>query len=709
MTVVQRSPTAGIHGVGGLRWVPVYTGTTAGDGAPHTVGATARPHRHSRDSGRRRTSHRHSREGGNPWRGSLRWVPVYTGTTVGDGAPHTVGRRRAHIVIAATAGIHGGGETGMGSRLHGNDGGRRRTPHGRRQRAHIVIAATAGIHGVGRQGWVPVSTGTTVAPHIVIAATAGIHGVGSLRWVPVSTGTTVAPHMVIPATAGIHGVGSLRWVPVSTGTTVGGGAPHTVGDGAPTSSFPRRRESTCGGSLRWVPVSTGTTVGGGAPHTVGDGAPTSSFPRRRESTCGGSLRWVPVSTGTTVGDGAPHTVGDGAPTSSFPRRRESTAGGACDGVPSTRERRCTSHRHSRDGGNPRRGDGMGSRLHGNDGGRGRTPHGRPPHRHSRESGNPRGGEPAMGSRLHGNDGGRRRTPHGRRRRTHIVIPATAGIHGVGGLRWVPVYTGTTEAPTSSLPRGRRESPAWRGVRVHPRAMGSRDFTGIDGRAESAGDDETAHGFHTVHGNDGGAHIVIPATAGIHGGESLRWVPVSTGTTEAPHMHSREGGNPRRGERACDGLSSRLHGNDGGRRRTPHGRRRRAHIVIPATAGIHGGGSLRWVPVSTGTTVGGGAPHTAGDGAPTSSFPRRRESTAWGAWMGSRLHGNDGSTHIVIAATAGIRGGVSLRWVPVSTGTTVGDGAPHTVGGGAPTSSFPRRRESTAGRACDGFPSPRERR
>ncbi len=68
----------------------------------------------------------------------------------------------------------------MGSRLHGNDGG-----------THIVIAATAGIHGGGRQGWVPVSTGTTVAPHIVIPATAGIHGVGRQGWVPVYTGTTV--------------------------------------------------------------------------------------------------------------------------------------------------------------------------------------------------------------------------------------------------------------------------------------------------------------------------------------------------------------------------------------------------------------------------------------------------------------------------------------------------------------------------------------
>ena len=40
-----------------------------------------------------------------------------------------------HIVIPATAGIHGGGRPAMGSRLHGNDGS-----------AHIVIPATAGIH-----------------------------------------------------------------------------------------------------------------------------------------------------------------------------------------------------------------------------------------------------------------------------------------------------------------------------------------------------------------------------------------------------------------------------------------------------------------------------------------------------------------------------------------------------------------------------------
>ena len=316
MTVVQRSPTAGIHGVGGLRWVPVYTGTTAGDGAPHTVGATARPHRHSRDSGRRRTSHRHSRDGGNPRRG----------------------------------------EPAMGSRLHGNDG--RRTPHGRR---HIVIPATAGIHGVGRR-----------------------------RWVPVSTGTTVAPHIVIPATAGIHGVGSLRWVPVSTGTTVGGGAPHTVGDGAPTSSFPRRRESTAGGAC--------------------DGFPS---PRERRRT---------------------HMV--------IPATAGIHGGGRHDGFPSPRERRKHPHRHSRDGGNPRRGEpAMGSRLHGNDGSTGTSSF--PRRRESTAWGRlgwvpvytgttvfPRRRDPAgghgMGSRLHGNDGS-----------PHIVIAATAGIHGVGACDGFP--------------------------------------------------------------------------------------------------------------------------------------------------------------------------------------------------------------------------------------------------------------------------------
>ena len=244
---------------------------------------------HGNDGGRRRTPHGRRRHAhivipataGIHGGGRQRWVPVSTGTTVGGGAPHTVGdgaptssfpRRRE-----STA-----GEPAMGSRLHGNDGGRRRTPHGRRRRAHIVIPATAGIHGVGETGMGSRLHGNDGGTHIVIPATAGIHGGESLRWVPVSTGRRRA-HIVIPAKAGIHGGESLRWVPVST------------------------------------------------------------------------------------------RAGGGAPTSSFPRRRESTAWGACDGFPSTRERRKHPHRHCRDGGNPRRGEpAMGSRLHGNDGGRRRT-------------------------------------------------------------------------------------------------------------------------------------------------------------------------------------------------------------------------------------------------------------------------------------------------------------------------------------------------
>ena len=272
--------------------------------------------------------------------------------------PTTVGRQRAHIVIPRDGGNPGRGEPAMGSRLHGNDGGRRRTPHGRRRRTphggrrrtHIVIPATAGIHvgrgacdgfrlhgNDGRRRRTP-HVGRQRTP-IVIPATAGIHAGGRQGWVPVYTGTTVGrqrAHIVIPATAGIQGGGRQGWVPVYTGTTVGDGAPHTVGGGSPTSSFPRRRAAA-------------------HPHRHSrDGG----NPRVE-----GSLRWVPVYTGTTVGDGAPHTAAAAHP-----------------------------HRHSRDGGNPRR------------------------------------GEPAMGSRLHGNDGGRRRTPHGRAAARHIVIPATAGIH-----------------------------------------------------------------------------------------------------------------------------------------------------------------------------------------------------------------------------------------------------------------------------------------
>ena len=296
---------------------------------------------------------------------------------------------------------------------------------------------------------------------------------------------------------------------------------------------------------------------------------------------------------------------------------------------------------------------MGSRLHGNDGGRRRTPHGRTaahPHRHS-----PRRRESTAGGACDGFPSTRERRWEAAhlhtvgRRRAHIVIPATAG----GG------------APTSSFPRRRAAARPHRHSRDggNPRrgepAMGSR-----------------------LHGNDGGRRRTH-----------------TVGRQRTHIVISRDGGNPRRGE---TGMGSRLHGNDGRRWRTPHGRRQCTHIVIPATAGIHGGGSLRWVPVYTGTTVGDGAPHTVG---------RQRAHIVIPRDGGRRL------THIVIPATAGIHGGGRQGWVPVYTGTTAGDGAPHTVGdgaphtvggsaptssfpatvgGGAPTSSFPRRRESTWG-------------
>ena len=168
--------------------------------------------------------------------------------------------------------------------------------------------------------------------------------------------------------------------------------------------------------------------------------------------------------------------------------------------------------------------------------------------------------------------------------TQTHPPVTAG-----GRRWVPVSTGTTGGG---------------GRRTHK-------------RREAAGDPT----------------IVIPATAGIHrGGPAMgsrlhgnygrrrQAHPQTTGDGGRSHnRHSRDGGNPRR-EPA---MGSRLHGNYGGRRRAhpqrtggggrSHNRREAAGdptIVIPATAGIHRGGR-RWVPVSTGTTGGSGAPTNYG--------------------------------------------------------------------------------------------------
>ena len=78
-------------------------------------------------------------------------------------------------------------------------------------------------------------------------------------------------------------------------------------------------------------------------------------------------------------------------------------------------------------------------------------------------------------------------------------------------------------------------------------------------------------------------------------------------------------------------------------------------VIPAAVGIHGW-ERGWVPVSTGTTEGGGAPT-----------------------IHSRAGGSAQPVLPVIPATAGIHGW-ERGWVPVSTGTTEGGGAPHKCDG-----------------------------
>ena len=140
--------------------------------------------------------------------------------------------------------------------------------------------------------------------------------------------------------------------------------------------------------------------------------------------------------------------------------------GAGDGFPSPRERRAhhnrhsqnsgnprQPHRHSRDGGNPRRGAGDG------------FPHDGPPHnRHSREGGNPRRG-PAMGSPLHGNDDHRRRrTPQSsfpKRRESTAATSSFPRRRGAGDGFPSPRErraTSRRRTPQSSFPR-RRESTA----------------------------------------------------------------------------------------------------------------------------------------------------------------------------------------------------------------------------------------------------------
>ena len=347
--------------------------------------------------------------------------------------------------------------------------------------------------------------------------------------------------------------------------------------------------------------------------------------RRRESTARGR-RWVPVSTGTT---GAPTIVipagihgGDGFPSPRERRpaahpnrhsrdRRESscpagTAGAGGDGFPSPRERSGATHnRHSR--------------LHGNTGANPRPTHIVIP----AQAGIHGGGPAAMGSRLHGNDGPAAGAPT-------IVIPATARIHGPTSSfpRTAGIHGGGPAAMGSRLWQGRHGNVRRRqGAVSQKNGPTSMAGTSRCRRRESAAarregsmafpsprdDDESGAPPHNRHSR--------------HGANPRR---------QPQHRHSRAGGNPRRGA-GGDGFPSprerRAHPQSSfppiGRRRNPHGAPT-VKIVIPATAGIHGGGP---------------------------------------AAMGSRLHGNDGRTHnrhsrhggnprphIVIPAQAGIHGG-----------------------------------------------------
>ena len=282
----------------------------------------------------------------------------------------------------------------------------------------------------------------------------------------------------------------------------------------------------------------------------------------------------------------------------------------------------------------------------------------------------------MGSRLHGSDGRRRRT-HNRHSRDGGNPRRGAG----DGFPSARERRAAAAHPQSSFPR-RRESTGGAGdgfpsARERRAAAGAPTIVGENPRP------------HNRHSRDGGN----PRGGGGDGFPSARerraaaGAPTIVGENPRTHnRHSREGGNPRRGA---------------------------------------GGG---WVPVCTGTTGGGGRTHNRRRESthPQSSFPRRRESTARGAAMGSRLHGNDERRRAHPQSSARIHApqssfprrrestGGGRRWVPVCTGTTGGDGPPHnrhshnSGNPRQPQSSFPRRRESTVG-AGDGFPSARERR
>ena len=287
-------------------------------------------------------------------------------------------------------------------------------------------------------------------------------------------------------------------------------------------------------------------------------------------------------------------------------------------------------RHPRDGGNPGV-EGMGSRLHGNDG-RQRVPTVIPmPTQNSTSPSFPRrktlapsvipahGGNPGaagMGSRLHGNDG---------RQRVPTVIPINPELHisviptqedpcTIRHSRarresrrrrgWVPVSTGTTggSAYLPSFPCQPRTSHirhSRAGRPLHNRH--SHEQPSFPRRRESRGGGD---GFPSPRERRAAARPYRHSrqTRTSHFRHSRAGRPLH-------NRHSRDGGNP-----GATGMGSRLHGDDGRhpvsatippprREHTahapPHPCRGPCTTVIPATAGIQGWRG--WVPVSTGTT------------------------------------------------------------------------------------------------------------
>ncbi len=314
-----------------------------------------------------------------------------------NATPCSTGRTRGNtIVIPATAGIHDGGPA-MGSRLHGNDGRRRRT-HKRRRAAGaptFVIPAMAGIHdggpamgsrlhgNDGRRRRTHKRRRAAGAPTFVIPATAGIrdggpamgsrlHGNdGRRRRTHKRRRAAGAPTFVIPATAGIHDGGPAM------GSRLHGN------DGRRRRTHKRR--AAAGASTIVIPATAGIHGGGpamGSRLHGNDGRRRRTHKRREaagDPTNDGRRRAIPQ---TTVGGGRSHNrhSRDGG----NPQR------GAGDGFPSPRElREAAAHPHSTGGG------------------------GAPTFVIPATAGIHDGG-PAMGSRLHGNYGRRRRT-HKRRR------------------------------------------------------------------------------------------------------------------------------------------------------------------------------------------------------------------------------------------------------------------------------------------------------